>query len=47
MENYKITYFSKETKKIEVATFNSFEDAISFGKTTLENFNTDLITKIY
>lgn len=45
MEKYIIKWFNSESKQVEIHMFNSFEEALKFGKSTLENFNSDLITK--
>jgi len=46
MEKYVIKWFNSKNKQVQIDMFNSFEEALNFGKLTLENFNTDLITKI-
>lgn len=43
---YQIKYLSATTKKVEIEKFLTWNDAVTWGKKNLNNFNFDLITAI-
>lgn len=53
MENnnrYKIVWFNNSKQRVEVKEFegkNAYENAVSWGKSTLENFKFELIQTIH